>query len=127
MDAESLGFWDSILSNQRGLVAETGRANLYVMDGENLSTPSMSMGLLPGIVRQVLIKRGLAQTRGLSFDDLASARAIFVSNSLIGMAGVTRIQGLKYSPDPDFLLRQLDRFRSACHPNWQSLSGDKNG
>lgn len=116
--AESMGHWDAILLNQTGQVAETGRANLYAWDGARLRTPPLSAGVLPGIVRQVLLDAGQAKVGLLGVDDLRRASAVLASNSLVGIVGVSQIQGLAVHPDPGLLKPLVARLREACHPQW---------
>jgi len=99
-EAEARGFWDGILLNERGEIAETGRANLFFLLDGDLVTPPSSSGVLPGVARRVLLEAGLATERVLRPEDIGRARAGFVTNSLIRAAAVSRIHGLEYEPDP---------------------------
>lgn len=54
--AKSEGFADLIYMNERDQITETGYANLLVEIDGRLITPAASCGLLPGIVRGVLLE-----------------------------------------------------------------------
>jgi para-aminobenzoate synthetase/4-amino-4-deoxychorismate lyase len=54
-DAEAQGAFDSLFFNERGELTEGGRSNVFVrVDGRWL-TPPLSSGLLPGVMRGVLL------------------------------------------------------------------------
>lgn len=115
-EAEAGGFWDALLLNERGEITETGKANVFFLLENELLTPPLSSGILPGIMRRVLLKSGLAMERTLCPDDLRRASAGFVTNSLIRAAGVYYIKGLEYAPDPLALKKILLGIRNALAP-----------
>jgi len=115
-EAEAGGFWDGLLLNERGEIAEVGRANLFFLLDDELLTPPLSSGVLPGIARRVLLERGLAMEQVLRPGDIRDASAVFVTNSLIRAAGVSRIRGLEYEPDPAALEAGLLEIRNALVP-----------
>jgi branched-subunit amino acid aminotransferase/4-amino-4-deoxychorismate lyase len=115
-EAEAGGSWDGLLLNERDKIAETGRANVFFLLGDELLTPPLSSGVLPGIARRVLLERGLAMERVLCPGDVRRAGAGFVTNSLIRAAGVSRIRGLEYEPDPVALEAGLLEIRNALVP-----------
>ena len=53
--AEALGGFDMLFVNERGEVTEGGRSNLFVkLDGQWV-TPPLESGVLPGVMRGVLL------------------------------------------------------------------------
>lgn len=73
-----------ILRNERGEVTEATTANLVVvLDGERW-TPPLDCGLLPGIERGELLRRGEVGERVLRPEDLRRAEAIYLVNSVRG-------------------------------------------
>ena len=61
-------------------------------------TPSIEEGALPGIIRGAVIRvageRNLpVQERPVEFTELLSAAEVFITNSLLGLAPVIRIDG----------------------------------
>jgi para-aminobenzoate synthetase/4-amino-4-deoxychorismate lyase len=75
---------DVLLENERGEVTESTTANLVVAVGGELVTPPLSCGLLPGTFRAELLERGQIGERLLRPDDVATAEAVFLVNSVRG-------------------------------------------
>jgi len=97
--ALSAGAQEGLLLNNQGYVAEGAASNIFWYDGDNLKTPAVSSGILPGIARSKVLS--LAQ--GLSLNsmevlstlhELYSAKEVFMTNSLIGVMPVTRIDNV---------------------------------
>ncbi|HDR9484705.1 TPA: bifunctional anthranilate synthase component I family protein/class IV aminotransferase [Burkholderia aenigmatica] len=84
--AEALGAFDMLFVNERGEVTEGGRSNLFVkLDGQWV-TPPLESGVLPGVMRGVLLEdRAFGATeRVVTRDDLARADALLLTNALRG-------------------------------------------
>jgi para-aminobenzoate synthetase/4-amino-4-deoxychorismate lyase len=85
-DAEAVGAFDTLFFNERGELTEGGRSNVFVrVDGRWL-TPPLSSGVLPGVMRGVLLddpdwnaREGVI-TRAM----LAAAEEIILCNALRG-------------------------------------------
>ncbi|OBQ78148.1 aminotransferase class IV family protein [Mesorhizobium sp. WSM3873] len=75
-----------LLANERGELCEGTITNLFAdFGGGVLVTPRLDCGLLPGVLRGELLDEGRAAEAIYTFDDLKSAQAIFVGNSLRGL------------------------------------------
>jgi 4-amino-4-deoxychorismate lyase len=75
-----------ILANERGEICEGTITNIFADLGDSmLATPRLDCGLLPGVLRAELLDEGRAREAIYSLDDLKSARALFVGNSLRGL------------------------------------------
>jgi para-aminobenzoate synthetase/4-amino-4-deoxychorismate lyase len=84
--AEAEGAFDMLFFNERGELTEGGRSNVFVkLDGHWL-TPPLSAGLLPGIMRQVLLDDPSMQARERTVTrlELMRAEALLVCNALRG-------------------------------------------
>ncbi|WP_334044121.1 bifunctional anthranilate synthase component I family protein/class IV aminotransferase [Burkholderia ambifaria] len=84
--AEALGGFDMLFVNERGEVTEGGRSNLFVkLDGQWV-TPPLASGVLPGVMRGVLLDDRAfgAAERIVTRDDLARAQALLLTNALRG-------------------------------------------
>ena len=80
--------WDEIFLNQSGELCEGARSNIFVEKGGVLYTPLVSCGLLPGIFRDDLLKKGKCVETILTLKDLKKADAIYCGNSVRGIQKV---------------------------------------
>ena len=80
------GVDELLFLNERGELCEGTITNLFVTkaDGQ-MVTPPLSSGLLPGILRQVLLDSGQCREEVLVLQDLHDAQAIHMGNSLRGL------------------------------------------
>jgi len=77
-----LGCDDVLLVNERGEVTESTRANLVAEIDGALWTPPVSCGLLPGVFRAELLRRGIVAERVLRPEDLGRAGRLWLVNSV---------------------------------------------
>ncbi len=84
--AEAHGGFDMVFFNERGELTEGGRSNVFVKLDGRWYTPRLSAGLLPGVMRQVLLEDPAMQAseRTLTQADLLRAQALVVCNALRG-------------------------------------------
>ena len=86
-EAKGAGADDALMLNTEGRVASTSMANLFAIFGDELVTPPISEGVLPGIVRGMVIDAAPeAQLRPVErlfeFGELVTADAAFATNSV---------------------------------------------
>jgi para-aminobenzoate synthetase/4-amino-4-deoxychorismate lyase len=75
--------WDDvILWNERGEITESSVANIVVRRGEQLITPRLECGLLPGTFREALLERGEISEAVVTIDELRSVDEFFLINSV---------------------------------------------
>lgn len=87
--AEQQGAFDMLFCNERGELTEGGRSTLLLkIDGQWL-TPPLACGVLPGVMRSVLMDDPAWELREkiLNTADLARAEQIAVCNALRGVMG----------------------------------------
>jgi branched-chain amino acid aminotransferase len=89
---------DAVMLNASGHVASATVANIFVLQGTELISPSLDQGILPGITRHVLLdharKLGLKPVeRAVLLEDLVRADAVFLCNSLRFIRPVTTLNG----------------------------------
>ncbi|HDR9803121.1 TPA: bifunctional anthranilate synthase component I family protein/class IV aminotransferase [Burkholderia cenocepacia] len=84
--AEALGGFDMLFVNERGEVTEGGRSNLFVKLDGRWVTPPLASGVLPGVMRGVLLDDRAfgAVERVVTRDDLARAQGLLLTNALRG-------------------------------------------
>jgi len=86
LNAET-GCDEVIFLNERGEVTEGSRHNVFVRHGDQLLTPPIFAGVLPGTLRQELIEAGDPPVveRTLTLEDLANADEVYLGNSVRGL------------------------------------------
>lgn len=82
--AEAQGAFDALFFNERGELTEGGRSNVFLRLGDAWVTPPLSAGVLPGVMRAVLLQEWNASERTVTRAMLAQADEIVVCNALRG-------------------------------------------
>jgi len=81
---------DCFFLNERGEVTEGSVTNVFIESAGKFYTPPLSCGVLPGVFRaRVLAKAVRASERVITLEDLRSAEAIYLCNSVRGWVKVT--------------------------------------
>jgi para-aminobenzoate synthetase/4-amino-4-deoxychorismate lyase len=92
--ARRAGFDEAIFLNERGEMTEGAIGNVFVQREGKLLTPPLACGVLPGVFRRRLLEtRADTEERVLRPEDLKSAEAVFLCNSVRGMR---RVEALVY-------------------------------
>jgi branched-chain amino acid aminotransferase len=98
LEARTAGADDALFLTIDGDLSEATTANVFLVRGTELATPSLECAILPGTTRDWILAwagdAGLttSETR-LSPDDLAGADEAFLSSSVAGILPVTRFSG----------------------------------
>jgi branched-chain amino acid aminotransferase len=102
---------DAVLLNTTGRVVEFTTSNLFVVKDNELLTPPLSDGPLPGVTRRVVL--GLAAEKGIAVREhsfgqefLEKADEVFATNSLMEISSV-----VTWSRWPKITLRLQDAYR----------------
>lgn len=84
--AEALGAFDVLFCNAQGELTEGARSSLFIKLAGRWYTPPMASGLLPGVMRKVLLDDPAwsATERLLTLGDLRIAEEVMVCNALRG-------------------------------------------
>jgi len=100
--AQREGFDEVILLNERGEVAECTSANIFAARGNQVWTPPLSSGCLPGITRELLL--GEVQVSGIRLEervlkpaDLENADEVFITSTTRDLLPVVRIESRELS------------------------------
>jgi para-aminobenzoate synthetase/4-amino-4-deoxychorismate lyase len=85
--AEAEGAFDMLFCNTLGELTEGARSNVFVKLEGRWYTPPLAAGLLPGVMRAVLLGDPAwnASERRLTLDDLRAAEEVVVCNALRGV------------------------------------------
>ena len=71
--------------NERGELCEGSYTNVFIRKGEQMLTPPVACGLLPGILRQALMESGVVRAQILTLDDVRNADEVYIGNSVRGL------------------------------------------
>ena len=103
--ARRLGFQETLFLNTVGQLCEAATANLFLVKNGRLLTPPLASGCLPGITREVVIE--LAKNLGIDCEetalfpaDLDAAEEIFLTTSIRGITGLSRLDSRSLEPGP---------------------------
>ena len=115
--ARAAGYTDVLRVNTAGLVAETTVGNLFFIEGQQLSTPALSTGILPGVMRAQVLEAapalGVVVEEGAYLaEQLQHADAMFVTNAAVGILPVQALEAQDWRVE----------LPSASHPLLQLLS-----
>ncbi|SMG42736.1 chorismate-binding protein [Paraburkholderia susongensis] len=86
-EAEAKGAFDTLFFNERGELTEGGRSNVFVKLVGQWWTPPLASGVLPGVMRGVLLEEASGLQAGekvLTEADVLNAEALLVCNALRG-------------------------------------------
>ena len=86
---QSHGVDEVIFVNQKGELCEGSFTTLFIEKDAQLYTPALEAGLLPGVYRAKILSDQKAIASVLTLDDLRTADAIYVGNSLRGLMPAT--------------------------------------
>jgi branched-chain amino acid aminotransferase len=97
-EAQARGAEEGLMLNNAGRVTGFARGNLFLLRGKTLQTPPLTDGVLDGIVRHRLLvlaeRLGLAaEEKSLERADLMAGGAVFITNSLLGVVPIRRLDG----------------------------------
>ncbi len=109
--AQQDGLFDRIACNERGQLTDGGRCNLFVVSGNELVTPPVDDGALPGVTRTILLTFPGVKEQSLVKDDLQLAPAGCVTSSLAGVLPVNRVRGLvRWDPEHPILKSVMEQY-----------------
>jgi para-aminobenzoate synthetase/4-amino-4-deoxychorismate lyase len=80
---DNAGTFEVLFVDQQGFLTEGSFTNLFVRRGQHFLTPPLRRGLLPGVLREHLLERGLAAEADLRPSDLYDG--FWIGNSLRGL------------------------------------------
>jgi branched-chain amino acid aminotransferase len=98
LEARRAGADDAVFLTLDGHLSEATSANVFLVRGTELATPSLDCAILAGTTRSWILgwaaRVGLSPAEGrLTVDDLAAADEAFLSSSVAGILPVTRFAG----------------------------------
>lgn len=106
---QSNGFNEAIFLNEKEYVCEGCTTNIFIIKNKKIYTPSVQCGLLPGIVRQWVIKNFEVIEKEITKDELLNSDEVFLTNSLVGVIKVSKIENKIFNNEEiDEIKKQYD-------------------
>ena len=98
-EAHLRGQDEVVLLNERGEVSECTSANIFATFGDEVLTPPLSSGCLPGITRELLLEvvrvPGIkVSERVLTLNDLERADSVFITSTTRDLLSVSAVEGI---------------------------------
>jgi branched-chain amino acid aminotransferase len=96
-EAHAKGAFEAIWLTHQNLLAEGAISSLFIVRDERVFTPPLDTPVLPGITRATVIEiadraRIKVEEAALTIDDLLSADEVFLTNSLMEIMPVVRVE-----------------------------------
>ncbi|MBT4989493.1 MAG: hypothetical protein HOM96_03020 [Rickettsiales bacterium] len=106
IEAQKLGFFDCLLLNDDNYIAESSSANILFVKSNILLTPSISSAILPGIIRNYILKNTMLTSKecNMSLTDLIGSEYAFLTNSNYKIMPVANI----YNQNNEILFSSKD-------------------
>lgn len=95
--AVKAGYNDVIFLNEKGFISESSCANIFIVKNDKIFTPDKNQGLLSGIIRNWIVKNYEVEEKAISKEEIENADEVFLTNSLMGIMSVKRLNNIKYS------------------------------
>jgi len=110
------GIIDGLMADNRGCVICGTMTNLFLVQGEGLTTPRLARCGVAGTVRELVLERARALgipliERDVRTEELYRARGLFVTNAVLGLMSVARLgtRGYDTSAVPTALIEQVQQ------------------
>ncbi|MBN1113392.1 MAG: aminotransferase class IV family protein [Bacteroidales bacterium] len=93
---------DAIILNEQENICECISSNLFIVNGKDISTPSLSTGCVAGIMRNIIID--IAKSNGynvfvkkeISIIDVENAEEVFITNAIQGIRYISIFGNRRY-------------------------------
>jgi branched-chain amino acid aminotransferase group I len=97
-EAKEKGADEAIMLNERGFLCEGCTSNIFLASKGMLITPNLDTGCLPGVTRQTVIELApelgiKVMEREVRLEELLQADEAFLTNSLIELMPLTKVNG----------------------------------
>ena len=96
--AKENGLEDAIVLNVNGRIADTTRANIFLLKNNQLYTPPLSEGCVEGVMRSWMLEnltREVIQAP-LSLNDMSESSEVFLTNAVFGIRWVRSFRNKTY-------------------------------
>lgn len=117
-NAKRQGYNEVLFLNEKGLIAEGSTSNIFIVKNNRVFTPKVSAGLLDGVVRRFIIQNFSVIECELSLKDILESEEVFLTNSLLGVMPVSKIQEVNFN-----IINNTNNIRKAYEEEIRKLGG----
>lgn len=109
--AKENGWDDAIVLNTNNYLADTSKANIFLVKKNEIYTPALHQGCINGVMRRFLIdelkrKGYLIHQEEISENDLLEAEEVFLTNSILDIRWIKTYKDKNYSCTQTFSIYQ---------------------
>ncbi len=96
MEADEKGFFDTIMLNVKGEIAECSSSNIFWVKKNTIYTPRLDCGVLDGTIRRMVIEQKEFEVLQGRFkaSELRRADEVFITNVALNVMPVNEVEGL---------------------------------
>lgn len=106
-EAAAQGCDEALFLDCAGRVACAAAGNVFFVSGQEIVTPPVADGVLPGIVRGLVLAECGGREASLDLETLLAADAIFVTNSVRLVASVVRIGDRVFASEESDVIQRV--------------------
>lgn len=106
------GFFDALFINEKGNITETTICNIFLVKDGKIETPSITDGLLPGIMREYICTNYPVTEKNIQKDDIFLADEVFLTNSLAGILQVNKIDTFTFPNEPKITMELIKNYEA---------------
>jgi len=103
-EAVKQGYDEAILLNNQSNIADGALSNIFIVKNNQIYTPPISDGALPGIVRRIILEKLAASftitEKSLSVAETLTADELFITNALLGIMPIEKLNQTHYKNNP---------------------------
>ena len=90
--AKEMGIQEPVFLNTKGQIAEGATTNVFFVKNQQLISPPVSCGMLPGIMREYLYSAYPIKEQIIMPEDIEKFDEMFLTNSLLGIMPVRKLE-----------------------------------
>jgi len=98
--AKKSGYNDCLFANEFGNITESSIANLFIIENNQLITPPLTEGLLPGIIRSKMLQMYSVREEAITPERILKCDGAFLTNCIVGVIKVSAYVGLRLPENP---------------------------
>jgi len=105
------GILDFIFCNTKGFITEGSICNIFFIKNNNIFTPSIESGLLPGILRAYIISKYIVKEQSISKEFILNADECFITNSLMGIMPIKTLENKTFTiqEQTNLIMKEYER------------------